>query len=155
VYFVPVDSLVGGAILGAASVTLPGYATAQRVMVPASGVTVRVYQRGTTTPVACYEDQHGLGTAVAQPLTTNTDGLIVDGAGARVYVGQPAELDVNLSGGGMPAPRTLPVGGAGDAAGTITKAQVVATGLAPADIGAAVAAAPVAAAVAMAVALGS
>jgi hypothetical protein len=155
VYFVPVDELVGGAILGATSLFLPGYSTAQRVLVPATGATVNVYARGTMTVVDCFEDQHGAGTAVAQPLTTNIDGQVVDAGGNRVYVGQPQEVDIVVSGGGLAAPKTIPAGNSGE--GAITKSEVLATGLAAADIGADPAGAAAAAAgqaIAMALVLG-
>jgi hypothetical protein len=140
VYFVPVDELVGGAILGATSLFLPGYSSAQRVLVPATGATVFVYERGTTTAVDVFEDQHGAGAPAAQPLTTNTDGQVVDGTGNRVYIGQPLEVDVVVSGGGLAAPKTIPAGNAGE--GAVTKAAVLALGIAPADFGAALLGAP-------------
>lgn len=151
-YFVPVDELVGGAILGSTSLFLPGYSTAQRVLVPATGATVNVYARGTTTHVDCFDDQHGAGSPVTQPLTTNIDGQVTDASGNRVFVGQPVELDINVSGGGLAAPKTIPIGNAGE--GALTKADVVATGLGPADIHADAAGAGIAAAVAMAIVLG-
>lgn len=110
--FVPVDSLVGGAILATQTVLLPPNVAASLVVVPVQGATVDVYQRGTTTHVDCFADQHGAGGPVAQPLATDADGRITDSLGRIVYTAQPAELDVLVSGPALVSPRTIPVGSA-------------------------------------------
>lgn len=145
-YFVPVDDLLGGAVLGSTRLQLPGYASPQAVLTPVVGVAVHVYARGTTTPVDCFTDQHGGGTPLAQPFVTDAGGRVV-ADGDRVFTAQPAELDIAISGGSLAAPVTFPSGIAGDGGGggAVTKAAIIDTGLAPADIGAATAAAAAAA----------
>lgn len=135
-YFVPVDELVGGAVLGSTALFLPGYSTPQKVVVPAAGATVHVYNRGTTVHANVYESQSGSGSPAAQPLTTNTDGQVVDGAQNPVFVGMPQELDIVLSGGGLTAPKTIQIGYSADPTLTPSRAQIIASGLTPADIGA-------------------
>jgi hypothetical protein len=134
-YYVPVDELVGGAVLGSTSLFLPGYSAAQRVLVPAVGATVHVYERGTTTHADCFENSTGSGAPVAQPLQTNADGQVVDTAQNPVFVGQPQELDIVVSGGGLVTPRTIAAGSANDPTSAPTKAAIIASGVAAADLG--------------------
>lgn len=129
-YFVSVDELLGGSVLGAASLTLPGYADPQRMLMPAAGATVYVYLRGGTTQADCFADQHGAGAPAVQPFSTDADGHVVDGAGSRLFTAQPVELDVAVSGGRLTSPQTIPVGGAGEGGAVVPRVQgAMATGL--------------------------
>lgn len=134
-FYISLNDLAGGAIFGQMSIRLPFNTGPQTITIPAEGATVRVYERGTTTPVDVYSTDDGSGSVATQPLDVDQDGSIVTSPGVLGYVLQPAELDLYVSGGPVASPRTIPVGSQ-MAAGGVSKADVLSLGIVPADLGA-------------------
>jgi hypothetical protein len=107
------------------------------MLTPASNVSVTVYAHGTTTPVSIWSAESG-GVTVGQPLTTGVGG---DVPGWIDIADLPADL---LAGGVVYYLGAAAVAGGGvtafnsrSGAVTLAKADVTATGLAAADVGAA------------------
>lgn len=105
--FQSVESLTGGALLTSVPGWVVGYSAPQRLLMPASGALMHVYQRGTTTPVSVFPNSDGSGSPLTQPLSADADGRVPG------FVAQPAELDLAISGTGVVA-RTIQVGLARD-----------------------------------------
>lgn len=126
-YFISINDLLGGAILGQTAVRLPLESDPVDIVTPAVGCVVHVYLRGTTTPVNVYSASDGSGSVATQPITTDQDGSVITSPGVLGYVAQPAALDVAVSGGPLASPRTIPIGVPALASASVTLAGGVAT----------------------------
>lgn len=105
--FLALDVLAGGVLMTPLTAWLPGYASPQQVLVPATMALATVFERGadpdTATPVDVFPNSDGSGAPLEQPLTTDPDGHLPG------YLGQPAALDLYITGPGL-APRTVKLG---------------------------------------------
>lgn len=105
--FLAVDVLASGVLLTKVPAWLPGYAAPQQVLVPATLARATVFARDadplTAVPVDVFPNADGSGVPLAQPLVPDADGHLPG------FVGQPAPLDLYVTGAGMVA-RTLRIG---------------------------------------------